>query len=1152
MQLNLQNQSKKTRIWTSFKLFILVLAYVLDVHFLSMGLLLLGLFMSDPVGDATKQSLPVVASACYAITFFGALFYVVRVVHPKFLSNFFSHLLRSKARQRALLSFSVLFIFGFVYFYSNVSSPRNYSGTTYTIGFYLGLMRDSLLSSLILALVVTDTIYASRRFNRVQRMLSLRKHMAAESCLLSWHFIWRSFLLFLFIALCILFGGWLKIENFFDKLIVSVPLMIKMACIFCVTSLLSGFAVTDTVIRIRKSSSLSLPELINSDWCSLKNSWSIHLRLFARSLSLVVLTVFAICLLWYLYPTYSAVLALCGFSLLACTFYSLWTLLHEPAFHQQFEPVPSAPPKEVEVVDSTIIKHCVLRRGESTPEDFGVRDFPGCDISQLKPSVDFSEALSTIGEISKAGSHLHLLLVGACLYSVIAACNVAEADFISGTASIKLPAADDVVLPVVGFFLVGPFVILIVFTFFHLYLNKLWQHLSWLPAKFNDGSSLDSKIYPWVLSAPVDFNFPVLAQRLSPFNWISLAVTVISAWFVAPLTCIVFWYGYLRRHDWIGTSWQLFFIWVATLLALYFYEKSAEILNGTPEFVEKQPARFRSGVAFSVILIAAFLLMSIVAHSGPRIPHDFIYADLNGETLSNVKGDWDGERLGFVSGRNFSHASFHGAAARQVKMPKANLSNCDVDEANFESADLREANLAGAKFKNTVLSSARLDEIDFRSTSFDHCTLNDLTFLGVCPREDEREQAVSPSHNADPTIFKHIRMTNSSFDSSCIHEVLFSDFELTESCKIVNSLLDHCRFKRLKVLQRNSVFDSDFSECDFESAEFQAPIRRATFMNCKFKENSRIALMEGVKFADLTKQTLKNTLETVIEQRLALLSPTKRQQAAKVIKSDTVSDATFTNCILGAEAINTELKECEATFRDVVFSKISFVDTNFNSIDFSNVAFQNCDIKGGKFSGCSLVNCEFLKGNIQGVTFDNCKLSTRNHIYLKELERRGFVVLNTCEEVKEPTKSVVLQALLLSDIVPFGWDVVEPDEVRDPPHLKCRFRNKFHPDLVLEAVYEQVDPHFVTEATISSTSLSPENKNIGIIKYRYTDHGNEYTYCRAVLINLRKGKIIKDIRLPGYFDELEPEKWPKLQWSSNELTVVRYAEDKGEKISLND
>ncbi len=1132
------SQKTQSRAWNSIKLYILVLAYVLDVHFVSLGLLFLFFFTCDPAGKDTRLPLTIAASACYALSFAGSLFYVVKSIHPLFLRDFFAHLRQSKVRQRALIHFLLFFVFGFLIFHGSVSSIRTDSGASYTIGFYLGLMRFSLFSSVILALLIVLTIYATGRIEQARQALSLQKHLAAESCLLSWHFIWRSFLLFTFIALCISFAGWMKQDYFFNKLIGSGPLILNLGWIFGATSFFTGFFVTDTVLKIRKRSSLSLPILISSDWQLLNTSFPIHIRLFLRSLSLIIFAIFILVyLLLYWSPTYSATLAISGCALIACTFYSLWTLLHEPAFKLEFDTQPTAPLEQVEVNNHEVKKHCVLVRGPLTPKVFGVRDFPGCDISQLKPDVDFSASLATIEEISKAGSHLHLLLVGACLYSVIAACNVAEADLIAGGTSIKLPVAE-AELPVVGFFIVGPIVILIVFTFFHLYLSKLWQHLSWMPARFNDGSSLDSKIYPWVLSSPVDFHFPVLAKNVSPFNWISLAVTVISAWLVAPLTCVFFWYGYLRKHDWVVTSWQLFFIWVATVLALYFYEKSAETLNGgTEEFLANQPARLRSGVIFSIFLIIAFLLVSVVAHVGRRIPLDFIYSDLNGEMLSSVSNDWDGIDLSLVTGKNFSHASFHGASARQVRLPKADLSNCDISEADFELADLREANLCNAKFLKTNLSASRLDQCVISGTKFEDCTLNDLAFWGISPPAADlwsnwRRDSV------DVTKFKKIDMMNSSFDSSYIRDAEFLNFNLVEQCKLVNSLFDHCKFNEFCIERKNAIYDSDFSACKFDGATFRTPIRKTTFMNCEFND-CHISLLDGAKFADLNTRTLQNTLIMIVNQRLSALIPSKRQQALKVINAKDKSDSVFRKCVFDAEKVN---EKSQAVYRDVTFSGVSFVDTDFNSINFHNVSFQKCDIRGGHFLKCRLVDCDLVGSDFQNVIFDGCTVSKKNWDFLTSLEKRGVKLLGETK-TEESSGDESRQSLLYSDIVPAAWNVtLSHDGV-------CELSNKFHPKLILKANYETVEPLNVDAVMISSASLSPENKNVGIVKYSYIDHGNEYTHCRAALIDLKGAKFLMDIPLPGYFSELEPEAWPKLVWSVDKL-IVQLSELEKQEIPL--
>jgi hypothetical protein len=46
----------------------------------------------------------------------------------------------------------------------------------------------------------------------------------------------------------------------------------------------------------------------------------------------------------------------------------------------------------------------------------------------------------------------------------------------------------------------APLILLGVYFYLHLYLQRLWRDLSTLPAVFPDGEALDEKAYPWLLN----------------------------------------------------------------------------------------------------------------------------------------------------------------------------------------------------------------------------------------------------------------------------------------------------------------------------------------------------------------------------------------------------------------------------------------------------------------------------------------------------------------------------------------------------------------------------------------------------------------------------------------------------------------------------
>ena len=109
------------------------------------------------------------------------------------------------------------------------------------------------------------------------------------------------------------------------------------------------------------------------------------------------------------------------------------------------------------------------------------------------------ERLRHIAEVSKNARTTWFALIGVLLFSTIAIGGVADRDFFTYASSVQLPLVG-VSVPVVGFFYAGPVIVLGLYTYFHLYLIKLWRALSWVGSEAAPGLPLDDVAYPWLIS----------------------------------------------------------------------------------------------------------------------------------------------------------------------------------------------------------------------------------------------------------------------------------------------------------------------------------------------------------------------------------------------------------------------------------------------------------------------------------------------------------------------------------------------------------------------------------------------------------------------------------------------------------------------------
>jgi hypothetical protein len=185
------------------------------------------------------------------------------------------------------------------------------------------------------------------------------------------------------------------------------------------------------------------------------------------------------------------------------------------------------------------------------PQQLAGSDLTG---AKLPDSLrELFENLDVAKGVSANAQKLFIAMLAACLYSWLTIATTSDVNLIVNRATSPLPIIGTSI-PIVGFYFVAPLLLVVIYCYFHLYLQKLWDEMGSLPAIFPDGRPLQAKADPWLLSDLVRSHVSRL-MRDRPFlsylqKWISIAL----AWWVVPFTLTLFWGRYLRRHDMVGTT----------------------------------------------------------------------------------------------------------------------------------------------------------------------------------------------------------------------------------------------------------------------------------------------------------------------------------------------------------------------------------------------------------------------------------------------------------------------------------------------------------------------------------------------------------------------------------------------------------------------
>ena len=175
--------------------------------------------------------------------------------------------------------------------------------------------------------------------------------------------------------------------------------------------------------------------------------------------------------------------------------------------------------------------------------------------AKLPEDIKFPD-LASVDEASRSAQTLLFSVLLACIYAWITIATTIDARLLTNSATSPLPILGSAI-PIVWFYIAAPVVLFVVYVYFHLHLQGVWEGLGRLPAVFPDGQPLDRRVYLWFLSSFVR-KYSVRLRDVPDDRSLLLGlekwVSVLLVWWVVPLTLAFFWVRYLAVHDW-GVTW---------------------------------------------------------------------------------------------------------------------------------------------------------------------------------------------------------------------------------------------------------------------------------------------------------------------------------------------------------------------------------------------------------------------------------------------------------------------------------------------------------------------------------------------------------------------------------------------------------------------
>ena len=349
----------------------------------------------------------------------------------------------------------------------------------------------------------------------------------------------------------------------------------------------------------------------------------------------------------------------------------------------------------------------------------------------------------------------------------------------------------------------------------YLYLQRLWERLSQLPAVFTDGEALDEKVYPWLISGMVRSHVRLLKEHRPALSRIQTGISILLAWWVVPFTFFLLWIRYVPRHDWVGTSLHVGVLAVSITAALFLHRLAAKTLRGEKtsslswkEKVKSLPAYQHASLRLGILGLCflTFWMLSTWAIEGVRprddldkplaegslyewddgpilLPRlfDYVgyrtYANLEEEDISTKPPTWTGQELNLpneiplVKGAKLRRANLQHAYMVRAFLINADLRDAKLQQAVLNVANLQQADLRNAKLQQAVLNVANLQQADLTGADLTEARLIDADLSYAVLREARLTRANLQQANLRAANLTDVKnLTQAQLNEACLDE----------------------------------------------------------------------------------------------------------------------------------------------------------------------------------------------------------------------------------------------------------------------------------------------------------------------------------------------------------------------------------------------
>jgi uncharacterized protein YjbI with pentapeptide repeats len=386
-----------------------------------------------------------------------------------------------------------------------------------------------------------------------------------------------------------------------------------------------------------------------------------------------------------------------------------------------------------------------------------VRQLAGSTLTgaQLPAAIADFKGLGWVDELSNASQRLLAGLLLASSYCFLTVATTTDVSLFTNSHSSKLPIIATEV-PIVIFYALAPFALLSLYFYFHVYLQRLWESLTTLPAIFPDGVLLRQRINPWFLNGFIFSHLPGSNRQIPALSGLQIILCVALAWWLVPLTIAIMWIRYVRAQDMALLTLYAVLLGVAFGSAQSLHDLAVRTLSGLDVQGKRTVSLNLGPKLLGTITFVAALSIALGAHYLPPPPlllrinlenaevstllstdHTSSHPDDNEGSGGRGRPDPVGQAssrprvaddsaefkrphtvdLELVRGAHLSGLNLQSMRASGAFLVNSDLRYSNLIRAHLNQADLRGVNLGHAELGYAQMSMALLNKASLRDAN---------------------------------------------------------------------------------------------------------------------------------------------------------------------------------------------------------------------------------------------------------------------------------------------------------------------------------------------------------------------------------------------------------------------------------------------------